>query len=41
VDVLGFIFALAALGAASAAQTQIRALKKEVEALKAAQQNSR
>jgi hypothetical protein len=39
VDVVGFIFALAALGAASVAQAQIAALRKEVEALKAAQQN--
>jgi hypothetical protein len=39
VDVVGFVFALAALGAASVAQAQIAALRKEVEALKAAQQN--
>jgi hypothetical protein len=40
VDVLGFIFGLFALAAASAAQAQIRALKTEVEALKPARQNS-
>jgi hypothetical protein len=34
-DVLGFIFGIAALGAAGAAKAQVAALKKEVDALKA------
>jgi hypothetical protein len=39
VDVLGFIFSIAALGAAGAAKAQVAALKREVEALKAALQH--
>lgn len=37
-DVLGFIFGLAAMGTAAAAKAQIAALKQEVEALKASLQ---
>lgn len=38
-DVIGFVFALIALGAAGSAKAQIAALKQEVEALKATQRN--
>jgi hypothetical protein len=37
--IIGFVFALIALGTASSATAQIAALKKEVETLKAAQQD--
>jgi len=37
--IIGFVFALIALGAASSAKAQIAALKIEVETLKAAQKN--
>lgn len=39
VDVLGFIFGIAALAAAGAAKAQVAALKRDVEALKAAMQD--
>jgi hypothetical protein len=37
--IIGFVFGLMALGAATSAKAQIAALRKEVETLKAAQQD--
>jgi hypothetical protein len=37
--IMGFVFGIIALVAANSAKTQIAALKKEVETLKAVQQN--
>jgi hypothetical protein len=39
VDVIGFVFGLLGFVIASSARAQVNALKQEVEALKAAQQN--
>jgi hypothetical protein len=37
--IIGFVFALMALGAANSAKAQITALTREVESLKSTQQN--